>query len=118
MDDNLKNLFKSGQVSMQAYRDAVAKYKQAAPAQSQAGAKAKAPLDIRPPAARNKPKPKHSKFAKRAGHNPPKPEHTQVAQNWTTKRSQMLERAGQSYQPPVLRIKPTPAPKPEDKKEG
>jgi hypothetical protein len=57
---------------------------QAAPAESKGGKKVSAPLDVRPPAARNKPKPthakaKHSKFAKRAGHNPPKPEFAQTA---------------------------------------
>ena len=61
-DDALRNLVKSGRVSVDAYRDTVARLKQqAAPAEAKAGAKAKAPLDIRPPAARNKPKPNHAK---------------------------------------------------------
>ena len=81
-DDALKNLVKSGSVSVQAYRDAIARagIKPQAPAESKDGKKAGAPLDIRPAAARNKPKPKHSKFQKRAGHNPPKPEHADNAE--------------------------------------
>jgi hypothetical protein len=39
---------------------------QAAPAESKQGKKTSAPLDIRPPAARNKPKPTHSKVMKKA----------------------------------------------------
>ena len=38
---------------------------QAAPAESKQGKKTSAPLDIRPPAARNKPKPRHARARRR-----------------------------------------------------
>ena len=87
MVEDVRNLMNRGLVSRDAYASFIKKFNpqfgaapaQAAPAESKAGKKVSAPLDVRPPAARNKPKPhhakpKHSKFAKRAGHNPPKPE--------------------------------------------
>jgi len=51
-------------VSREAYGSFVRKFgnlQEGAPAEAKAGKPAKAPLDIRPAAARNKPKPKHSK---------------------------------------------------------
>jgi hypothetical protein len=79
MVEDVRNLVGRGLISRDAYASFIKKFNpqfgaapaQAAPAESKAGKKTSAPLDVRPPAARNKPKPK---YAKRAGHNPPKPE--------------------------------------------
>jgi len=84
--DRAKELLRSARMSVESYRAALEKFgggsAPAAAAESKRGKTTAAPLDIRPPAARNKPKPKHakakpSKYAKRAGHNPPKPEYSQ-----------------------------------------
>jgi|SRR6516225_10145965 hypothetical protein len=72
MVEDIRNLL--GKISSPLLEKIVAAQKQAAPAESKAGKAARAPLDVRPAAARNKPKPKHSKFQKKAGHNPPLPE--------------------------------------------
>ena len=96
MAEDVKNLVGRGLISRDAYASFIKKFNpqfgaapaQAAPAESKAGKKVSAPLDVRPPAARNKPKPyhakakkKHSAFAKRAGHNPPKPEFAENAED-------------------------------------
>ena len=71
-----------GLVSTRAAMDVVkSAAAQATPTETKAGKPVKPPLDLRPAAARNKPKPKHSKFANRAGHNPPKPEFAEASED-------------------------------------
>jgi hypothetical protein len=61
-EGDAQNLVNRGLISQKSYGEFIKKFNpQFAAGESKAGAPAKAPLDIRPPAARNKPKPKHAK---------------------------------------------------------